>query len=139
MDCPVKPGNDDLYKAVTLGRAVTPQNKAVTLGLDPRVHLADAQAMGGYVYILASDRNGTLYIGVTNDLVRRVFEHREEAAEGFTRRYGVKRLVHYEQFDDIRTAIQREKSLKRWSRAWKIELIEQANPEWDDLYPTIVA
>jgi putative endonuclease len=95
--------------------------------------------MSGYVYILASDRNGTLYIGVTNDLVRRVFEHREEAAEGFTRRYGVKRLVHYEQFNDIRTAIQREKSLKRWSRAWKIELIEQANPEWDDLYPTIVA
>ena len=95
--------------------------------------------MVGYVYILASDRNGTLYIGVTNDLVRRVFEHREEAAEGFTRRYGVKRLVHYEQFDDIRTAIQREKSLKRWSRAWKIELIEHANPEWDDLYPTIVA
>jgi putative endonuclease len=95
--------------------------------------------MGGYVYILASDRNGTLYIGVTNDLVRRVSEHREEAAEGFTRRYGVKRLVHYEQFDDIRTAIQREKSLKRWSRAWKIELIEQANPEWDGLYPTIVA
>ena len=95
--------------------------------------------MGGYVYILASDRNGTLYIGVTNDLVRRVFEHREEAAEGFTRRYSVKRLVHYEQFNDIRTAIQREKSLKRWSRAWKIELIEQANPEWNDLYPTIVA
>jgi len=95
--------------------------------------------MGGYVYILASDRNGTLYIGVTNDLVRRVFEHREEVAEGFTQRYGVKRLVHYEQFEDIRTAIQREKSLKRWSRAWKIELIEQDNPKWDDLYPTIIA
>jgi putative endonuclease len=95
--------------------------------------------MGGYVYILASERNGTLYIGVTNDLIRRVFEHREEAVEGFTQRYGVKRLVHYEQFDDIATAIQREKSLKRWSRAWKIELIEQANPEWDDLYPRIIA
>jgi len=95
--------------------------------------------MGGYVYILASERNGTLYIGVTNDLVRRVFEHRENATEGFTQRYGVKRLVHYEQFDNIAAAIQREKTLKRWNRAWKIELIEQSNPEWDDLYPTIVA
>ena len=95
--------------------------------------------MSGYVYILANERNGTLYIGVTNDLVRRVFEHRENAAEGFTQRYGVKRLVYYEQFDDIATAIQREKSLKRWNRAWKIELIEQSNPEWDDLYPTIIA
>ena len=95
--------------------------------------------MGGYVYILANDSNGTLYIGVTNDLIRRVFEHREEVAEGFTKKYGVKRLVHFEQFDDISTAIQREKTLKRWSRAWKIELIEKANPEWDDLYPTFVA
>ena len=69
--------------------------------------------MGGYVYILANDSNGTLYIGVTNDLIRRVFEHREEVAEGFTKKYGVKRLVHFEQFDDIRTAIQREKTLKR--------------------------
>ena len=84
--------------------------------------------MGGYVYILASDGNGTLYIGVTNDLVRRIYEHREGVADGFSKKYGVKRLVHYEQFDDIQTAIQREKTLKRWNRAWKIDLVERANP-----------
>ena len=95
--------------------------------------------MGGYIYILATDQNGTLYIGVTNDLVRRIFEHREGLADGFTKKYEVKRLVHFERFEDIQTAIQREKSLKRWNRAWKIELIESANPAWDDLYPTIIA
>ncbi|MFN4283954.1 MAG: GIY-YIG nuclease family protein [Alphaproteobacteria bacterium] len=95
--------------------------------------------MGGWVYILASERNGTLYIGVTSDLVRRIYEHRENAADGFTKKYGVKRLVHYEQFDDIQTAIQREKTLKGWSRVWKLDLIEKANPKWDDLYPTIIA
>ena len=95
--------------------------------------------MDGYVYILASDRNGTLYIGVTSDLIRRIFEHREGVVEGFTKTYEVKRLVYFEQFDDIQTAIQREKNLKRWNRAWKIELIESANPDWDDLYTTIIA
>ncbi len=94
--------------------------------------------MTAYVDILASERNGTLYIGVTKDLVRRVFEHREGVAEGFTRRYNVKRLVHFETFEDIRTAIQREKTLKRWTRAWKIALIEKDNPGWKDLYSTII-
>ena len=94
--------------------------------------------MTSYVYILASERNGTLYIGVTNDLVRRVFEHREGVAEGFTHRYGVKRLVHFEIFDDIRLAIQREKTLKRWVRAWKLALIEKDNPGWKDLYDAII-
>ena len=80
---------------------------------------------------------GTLYIGVTNDLIRRTHEHREGLAEGFTRRYGVKQLVHFEIFDDIRTAIQREKTLKRWTRAWKIALIEKGSPNWTDLFLTI--
>ncbi|MDX1419327.1 MAG: GIY-YIG nuclease family protein [Rubricoccaceae bacterium] len=91
----------------------------------------------GYVYILASDYNGTLYVGVTNDLLRRVWEHRSDAREGFTKRYGVHRLVHYEAFDDIRDAIVREKQLKKWNRAWKLRLISSENPDWDDLYKQI--
>ena len=90
-----------------------------------------------YVYILASGLGGTLYIGVTNDLVRRVFEHRQKSAEGFTKRYNVDRLVYYEQFEDIENAIRREKRLKKWNRAWKISLIEKLNPNWDDLFPGI--
>jgi putative endonuclease len=91
-----------------------------------------------YVYLLASQRNGTLYIGVTNNLVRRVYEHREGAVEGFTDRYGVKTLVHFEEFADVRLAIQREKTLKKWPRAWKLDLIEKSNPQWRDLYEEIV-
>jgi putative endonuclease len=90
-----------------------------------------------YVYILASRPNGTLYVGVTNDLVRRTYEHRESFADGFTKRYGVKRLVHFEAYDDVRLALQREKNIKHWSRAWKIALIEERNPHWSDLWPTI--
>jgi len=90
--------------------------------------------MGYWVYILASGRNGTLYVGVTNDLARRVQEHREGAVPGFTRTYGVTRLVHAEPYDDIRIAIEREKRLKKWRRAWKLALIEEANPDWRDLY-----
>jgi putative endonuclease len=90
-----------------------------------------------WVYILASRIGGTLYIGVTNDLVRRVYEHREGLVEGFTAQYKVTRLVYYEQFDGAENAIGREKRLKRWNRAWKIKLIEQANPDWLDLYPSI--
>jgi putative endonuclease len=93
--------------------------------------------MAYYVYIMASKRNGTLYIGVTNDLVRRVYEHRDELADGFTKKYGVKDLVYFESHDDIARALQREKNLKRWRRAWKIDLIEMANPDWHDLYDTI--
>lgn len=87
-----------------------------------------------WVYILASKRNGTLYIGVTNNLGRRVYEHRTKAAEGFTSRYSVGMLVWYEEYDDVQEAIAREKSLKRWERAWKLKLIEDFNPDWRDLY-----
>ena len=90
--------------------------------------------MAYYVYILASKKNGTLYVGVTNDVVRRVHEHKEGLAEGFTKRHGVKRLVHFEIFDSVETAIRREKTLKTWLRDWKIALIERDNPDWDDLY-----
>jgi len=87
-----------------------------------------------YVYILASARNGTLYVGVTNDLARRVFEHRNDLIGGFTKKYGVHVLVYYEVFGDVYAAIQREKRLKKWKRAWKVELIERHNPKWIDLY-----
>jgi putative endonuclease len=90
-----------------------------------------------WVYILANKIGGTLYIGVTSDLVRRVFEHRSEVVRGFTKRYRVHRLVYFEQFSDVQTAIRREKRLKKWNRAWKVRLIEEANPNWDDLFPAI--
>jgi len=94
--------------------------------------------MSYYVYLLASSRNGTLYIGMTNDLVRRVYEHKEGFVQGFTNQHGIKTLVHYEIFDDPESAIHREKQLKAWKRIWKIELIEQSNPYWNDLYADIV-
>ena len=90
-----------------------------------------------YVYILASKIGGTLYIGVTNDLVRRVHEHKEGIVEGFTTKYKVHRLVYFEQHSDIEAAIQREKRLKKWNWRWKIRLIEETNPNWVDLYPSI--
>lgn len=90
-----------------------------------------------WVYILASDRNGTLYVGVTNDLYRRVMEHREGVIPGFTKRYTVRRLVYFEEHGDVEAAIAREKSMKRWRRAWKVQLIEAGNPQWRDLWPDI--
>jgi putative endonuclease len=90
-----------------------------------------------YVYILASQKGGTLYIGVTNDIGRRVFEHRSGEGDSFTRRYKVFRLVYYETFPTAREAIAREKSLKKWPRKWKIELIERINPNWFDLYRSL--
>jgi putative endonuclease len=87
-----------------------------------------------FVYILASKLDGVLYIGFTSDLISRVYQHKEELLDGFTKRYHVKRLVYYELFNDPLLAIQREKQLKRWNRAWKIHLIEKHNPEWIDLY-----
>lgn len=86
-----------------------------------------------FVYIMASQKNGTLYIGVTNDLERRIFEHKNDINEGFTKRYGVHTLVYYEESNDIGEAILREKQLKKWYRKWKIELIEGVNPGWRDL------
>jgi len=95
--------------------------------------------MSYYVYLLASDRNGTLYLGVTNDIVRRVYEHKSKAVAGFTKRYAVDKLVWFEIYDDPTTAIAREKELKKWRRAWKIRLIEEQNPQWIDLYSQISA
>ena len=86
-----------------------------------------------FVYIMASKKHGTLYIGMTNDLSRRVFEHKKDLICGFTKKYGVHKLVYYEQTNDVNAAIVREKQLKKWYRRWKIELIEKMNPEWKDL------
>jgi len=91
-----------------------------------------------YVYVLASARNGTLYVGVTSDLVRRVYEHKTSAVPGFTKTYAVHHLVYFETFDTPAAAIQREKTIKGWPRQWKINKIEEANPEWRDLYAEIV-
>jgi len=91
-----------------------------------------------FVYLLTSKKNGTLYVGVTNNLLRRVSEHRAGVASSFTRKYSVKRLVYFEAHSEIETAIQREKRLKRWRRAWKTGLIERNNPDWRDLYPSLI-
>jgi putative endonuclease len=90
------------------------------------------------VYILASKRNGTLYIGVTSDLVKRIWEHKNNMVEGFTKRYGIHHLVWYELHDSMESAIEREKRLKEWKRVWKLDLIETSNPDWQDLYHTIL-
>ena len=90
------------------------------------------------VYIMASQRNGTLYVGVTSDLVKRIWEHRNDVEEGFTKRYGVHLLVYFETHARIDDAILREKRIKKWRRAWKIRLLETMNPEWNDLYESIV-
>jgi putative endonuclease len=93
--------------------------------------------MGGWVYIMTNRRNGTLYIGVTSDLPRRAYEHREGLIDGFTKRYGLKMLVYYEQHEDIYNAIQREKTIKHWPPAWKVRLIHSMNPDWADLYSSL--
>lgn len=90
-----------------------------------------------YVYILANRRNGTLYIGVTSDLIKRTYQHKKVLIAGFTKKYQVHDLVHYEQFNNANEAIAREKQLKNWHRKWKIELIEKSNPDWKDLYAEI--
>ena len=91
----------------------------------------------GYVYILASGRNGTLYVGMTSDLLQRTWQHKEDVEKGFAARYETKHLVYFEQHDTIESAIAREKAMKKWRRAWKIELIESVNPLWRDLYDEI--
>jgi putative endonuclease len=91
-----------------------------------------------FVYIIASKINGTLYIGVTSNLVKRVYEHKNKLVEGFTKKHNVYELVHYETIEDINSAITREKQLKKWKRQWKIELIEKNNPNWRDLYYDII-
>ena len=91
-----------------------------------------------HIYILASKRNGTLYTGVTDNLVKRIWEHKNDLAEGFTKSYQVHLLVYYEQTEDVNSAIQREKQIKKWKRKWKLDLIEKQNPNWNDLYEKIV-
>ena len=95
--------------------------------------------MAYYAYLLASDKYGTLYIGVTNDIVRRIYEHKRKLVAGFTKRYAIDKLVWFEIYDDALAAIAREKELKKWKRDWKITLIEESNPQWTDLYPEIAA
>lgn len=92
-----------------------------------------------FVYILASKRNGTTYIGVTNDLLRRVYEHKIGKIEGFTKKYKVNKLVWYEESGDINAAIYREKQLKKWNRSWKLKIIEEFNPNWEDLYINLIS
>jgi putative endonuclease len=120
---------------------------AVMAGLDPAISFAiatrepagQARPMpGGWVYFMTNRRGEVLYVGVTSDLAKRAWEHREGVVEGFTRRYRLKRLVYAEHHADVRDAIQREKNIKHWPRAWKIELIESQNPEWTDLYDSLL-
>ena len=90
------------------------------------------------VYILASRKNGTLYVGVTSDLIKRIWEHKEKVVEGFTKQYGVDKLVWFEMHETMESAITREKAIKEWKRKWKLELIEKANRDWRDLYPDLL-
>jgi len=111
-------------------------------GLDPAIcrqlagpfQTSNNRLMGGWLYMMTNRRHGTLYLGITSNLPHRIWEHREGVVEGFTRRYGLKILVWAERHDDILSAIQREKNIKHWPRAWKVALIEAQNPEWADLY-----
>ena len=109
-------------------------------GLVPGIHglqHADMREGGGWVYIMTNRPNGTLYLGVTSDIARRAWEHREGLIEGFTKRYGLSRLVYAERHDEIASAIQRERTMKHWPRAWKVNLIVAQNPDWDDFYETL--
>jgi len=92
----------------------------------------------GYVYIITNQRNGTLYVGVTSDLIKRVYEHKQKAVEGFSKKYDLTMLVWYEVHDDIKESIKREKAIKKWERHWKVKRIQEMNPEWNDLYETLV-
>ncbi len=92
----------------------------------------------GYVYIITNKKNGTLYVGVTNNLAKRIYEHKEKLVDGFTKQYGLDRLVYFESYETITNAIEREKQLKNWKRQWKVALIEKENKSWDDLYETII-
>ena len=152
MDPRVKPAGDEHNPASSLP-GLTRQSillrkcaAIVRRTMDPRVKptsdrwlgaSGQGAEMGFWVYILANRRGGTLYVGVTNDLVRRAFEHREGLVPGFTKRYGIKMLVYYERHDTAAAAIQREKNIKHWPREWKIDLILSMNPDWRDLYDEI--
>nr|WP_298683676.1 GIY-YIG nuclease family protein [uncultured Dongia sp.] len=94
-------------------------------------------SQGGWVYMVTNKPNGILYVGVTSDIARRAWEHRSGAIDGFSKRYGLKQLVFAERHEDIRFAIQREKTIKHWSRAWKVRLVVATNPDWSDLYDSL--
>jgi putative endonuclease len=112
----------------------------VLAGLVPAIHAGQTTTMrSGYVYIVTNRPNGTLYLGVTSNLNHRIWQHRSKAIEGFAKHYGLGRLVWYESFDDIRNAIQKERNMKHWPRAWKIRLILDLNPDWRDLYDELNA
>ena len=124
---------------IALRLGVRSENSSVMAGLVPAIHVLQTIRMtGGYVYFLTNRPNGILYVGVTNNLIRRIYEHRSAAVEGFTKRYGLKRLVYFERFDDIRDAIQQEHNIKHWPRAWKVRKIIASNPDWNDLFEAIV-
>jgi putative endonuclease len=107
-------------------------------GLDPRSRRSNNEGLQYFVYLLASGRNGTLYVGVTNDLIRRIHEHKNDLVDGFTEKYGVHLLVWFESTPSVEAAIHKEKQIKNWKRAWKVALIEKTNPEWRDLYESIL-
>ena len=110
-------------------------------GLVPGIHGLQHGNMrkgGGWVYIMTNRPNGTLYLGVTSDIARRAWQHRECLVEGFTKRYGLTRLVYAERHEEIASAVQRERTMKHWPRAWKISLVAAQNPDWDDLYETLL-
>ena len=112
---------------------------SLPLAYVPAIDVLQTNGMkGGFIDILTNRPNVILYVGVTSDLVRRMFEHRSGFVDGFTKRYGLKRLVYFERFDDIQSAIQREHDIKHWSRAWKVRTNVATNPNWDDLFDTIV-
>jgi putative endonuclease len=94
--------------------------------------------MSSFVYILANKRNGTLYTGVTSDLIKRIYQHKSNLVEGFSKKYGTHNLVYYEIYDEITDAVAREKCIKKWRRQWKLDLIERINPQWNDLYESIL-
>jgi putative endonuclease len=123
-----------IFRAIPQQHPVIPGRRVA-----PSPESIGPQLMAYYVHLLASDKYGTLYLGVTNDIVRRVYEHKTKAVAGFTKRYDVDRLVWFEIYDDPTSAITREKELKKWRRAWKIRLIEERNPQRIDLYPQISA
>jgi putative endonuclease len=104
----------------------------------PSTPCFNLRVKGGWVYFITNRRDGVLYVGVTSNLPRRAHEHREGLIDGFTKHHGLKRLVYVEHFSDIRYAIQREKTIKHWPRAWKVRLIHGVNPEWQDLYETLI-
>ena len=140
LDYRVKPGNDNLVGIFMLAKPMCSENFTRTKNFNHchyRACPGNPEKMPAYVYILASKNNVTIYTGVTNDLIRRVYEHKEKSVKSFSKQYDVDRLVYFEQHQSISNAIQREKNIKHWSRQWKLELIEKNNPEWRDLYAEI--